>query len=204
MSTAMLQATGLTKDYGDRPALLPTDLRVERGEQVALIGHNGSGKSTLLKLTAGMLDATGGTVSIAGQPAGSDFVNGIAPMAQVIPIRTTTSVILLLPNKLIPALNAAVQEGADVVNISLGLPNNWSALHAAVRNTVENGLIIVAASGNYWPFVVYPAALPEVLAAASRPGWRLVGDLPLRDRCGGPLAAAVRPPVIAWSAAWPV
>ena len=71
MTTAMLQATGLTKDYGDRPALLPTDLRVEPGEQVALIGHNGSGKSTLLKLTAGMLDATGGTVSIAGEPAGS-------------------------------------------------------------------------------------------------------------------------------------
>jgi hypothetical protein len=48
------------------------------------------------------------------------------------------------------------------------------------------------------------AVPPEVLAAASRPGWRLVGDLALRDRCGGPLCAAVRPPVIAWSAAWPV
>jgi ABC-type multidrug transport system ATPase subunit len=67
----MVLATGLTKDYGDRPALLPIDLRVERGEQIALIGHNGSGKSTLLKLAAGMLDPTGGTVSIAGQVAGS-------------------------------------------------------------------------------------------------------------------------------------
>ena len=71
MSTAMLQVSALTKDYGDRPALLPVDLRVDRGEQVALIGHNGSGKSTLLKLAAGMLDASGGTVSIAGQPSGS-------------------------------------------------------------------------------------------------------------------------------------
>jgi ABC-type multidrug transport system ATPase subunit len=67
----MVLATGLTKDYGDRPALLPVDLRVERGEQIALIGHNGSGKSTFLKLAAGMLDPTGGTVSIAGQVAGS-------------------------------------------------------------------------------------------------------------------------------------
>ena len=71
MSTPMLLATGLTKDYGDRPALLPVDLRVERGEQIALIGHNGSGKSTFLKLAAGMLDPTGGTVSISGQAAGS-------------------------------------------------------------------------------------------------------------------------------------
>lgn len=71
MSTAMLQATGLAKDYGDRPALLPLDLRVERGEQIALIGHNGSGKSTLLKLSAGMLDPSRGTVSVGGHAAGS-------------------------------------------------------------------------------------------------------------------------------------
>jgi ABC-type multidrug transport system ATPase subunit len=71
MSTPMVLATGLTKDYGDRPALLPVDLRVERGEQIALIGHNGSGKSTFLKMAAGMLDPTGGTLSVAGHVAGS-------------------------------------------------------------------------------------------------------------------------------------
>ncbi len=71
MSTPMLLAKGLTKDYGDRPALLPVDLRIERGEQIALIGHNGSGKSTFLKMAAGMLDPTGGTVTIAGHAAGS-------------------------------------------------------------------------------------------------------------------------------------
>jgi hypothetical protein len=43
----------------------------------------------------------------------------------------------------------------------------------------------------------------DVLTKAAQPGWRLVAELALRDRCGGPLCAAVRPPVIAWSAAWP-
>jgi hypothetical protein len=48
------------------------------------------------------------------------------------------------------------------------------------------------------------AAVPaEVLAAAARPGWRLVGEVGLTDGKGGPLCAAVRPPTIAWSAAWP-
>jgi hypothetical protein len=48
------------------------------------------------------------------------------------------------------------------------------------------------------------ASVPaDVLAAAARPGWRLVGDLGLTDGRGGPLCAAVRPPAIAWSAAWP-
>jgi hypothetical protein len=49
------------------------------------------------------------------------------------------------------------------------------------------------------------ASVPrDVLAAAARPGWRLVGELPLTDRSGQPLDGAVRPPAIAWSAAWPV
>jgi hypothetical protein len=47
------------------------------------------------------------------------------------------------------------------------------------------------------------AVPPDILAAAARPGWRLIGDLALRDRCGGPVCAAVRPPAIGWSAAWP-
>ena len=44
---------------------------------------------------------------------------------------------------------------------------------------------------------------PDVLAKAARPGWRLVADLALRDGQGGPVAASLRPPAIAWSAAWP-
>jgi ABC-type multidrug transport system ATPase subunit len=60
-----------TKSYGDLVALRPTSLTVRGGEFVGLIGHNGSGKSTLLKLCAGLLDATDGTISVAGHPAGS-------------------------------------------------------------------------------------------------------------------------------------
>ncbi len=68
---AMLVADDLGKDYGDLVALQPTDLQIRAGEFVALIGHNGSGKSTLLKLCAGLLDASEGTVSVAGHPVGS-------------------------------------------------------------------------------------------------------------------------------------
>ncbi len=67
----MIEATGLAKDYGDLVALHPTDLAVPAGQAVALVGHNGSGKSTLLKLVAGLLDASDGSVTIDGHPAGS-------------------------------------------------------------------------------------------------------------------------------------
>jgi quinol monooxygenase YgiN len=103
----------------------------------------------------------------AGVPPAEPFVTGVAPAAQVLPVRMTTSVVLLVPNKLTPAFNEAVKAGADVINVSLGLPDYWEGLHAAVRNAVDQGIIIVAASGNVWPAVVYPAAFPEVLAAAA-------------------------------------
>ena len=41
---------------------------------------------------------------------------------------------------------------------------------------------------------------PSTLAAADAPGRQLVGRLGLTDSRGGPLCAAVRPPLIEWSA----
>jgi ABC-type multidrug transport system ATPase subunit len=69
--TVVLKAAGLGKDYDDRPALLPLDLSVVRGEQIALVGHNGSGKSTFLKMAAGVLTPTEGTVTITGEAVAS-------------------------------------------------------------------------------------------------------------------------------------
>lgn len=66
-----LVAEGVAKDYGDRPALTPTDLTVADGERVVLIGHNGSGKTTFMRIAAGLLDATAGEVHIHGRPSGS-------------------------------------------------------------------------------------------------------------------------------------
>lgn len=43
------------------------ELRLAAGEQVLLTGSSGRGKSTLLYLIAGLMEPTGGSVSIAGQ-----------------------------------------------------------------------------------------------------------------------------------------
>lgn len=104
------------------------------------------------------------------QPAlpGGQFVTGVAPSAKVFPVRMTTSVVLLLPNKLIDALRALVADNnVDVINISLGTPYGWPALLAVIKEAITKGIVVVAASGNYWPTVVYPAAFPEVLAVAA-------------------------------------
>jgi ABC-type multidrug transport system ATPase subunit len=66
-----VEVRGLSKTYGDAPALAPLDLTVPAGQRLALIGHNGSGKTTLLRMLAGLLDPTAGDASIGGAASGS-------------------------------------------------------------------------------------------------------------------------------------
>lgn len=61
-----LEASHLTKKYGNFYALHDFNLNVEKGECVALLGPNGAGKSTLLKLSTNIIHPTKGFVKIAG------------------------------------------------------------------------------------------------------------------------------------------
>ena len=60
--SALLVARGVSKRFGPRTALEPTDFTVAAGEIVALVGPNGAGKSTLLGILAGALQPTTGSV----------------------------------------------------------------------------------------------------------------------------------------------
>jgi len=59
---------GVRYVYGRRQVALDgVDLRIERGEQVVLLGANGSGKSTLLKLLDGIIAPASGTMRAMGR-----------------------------------------------------------------------------------------------------------------------------------------
>jgi heme exporter protein A len=64
-----VEAVGLGKTYGESIALSGIDLRVGRGERVALLGANGAGKTTLLRTLALLLKPTSGEVRLAGYRA---------------------------------------------------------------------------------------------------------------------------------------
>ena len=63
----LLEARGVRKAYGARPALKGVDLAVRAGEFVALLGPNGAGKSTLFQLLTGLFDADAGELRVCGE-----------------------------------------------------------------------------------------------------------------------------------------
>jgi len=63
----MIVLERVSKHYDDIVALDETDLNVERGEFVTLLGSSGSGKTTLLNAVAGMVVPTSGRVIIDGK-----------------------------------------------------------------------------------------------------------------------------------------
>lgn len=58
----------LSHSFGAKATLQKLSFTAEPGEVIALLGLNGAGKSTLLSILAGLKEATGGTVFVAGSP----------------------------------------------------------------------------------------------------------------------------------------
>ncbi|MBZ4377328.1 S8 family serine peptidase [Corallococcus sp. AS-1-6] len=123
-----------------------------------------------------------GTASVMSSPynsPGADgpklFVDGVAPKAEVIPLRVAKPT-LFIPapvlftvgaDRLRDAIGFAIQRRVHVISISLGwLPN--AGLHRIIQQAVSENIIVIAAAGNYTgPIVVWPGAYDEVVAMAA-------------------------------------
>ncbi|MEM7154240.1 MAG: ABC transporter ATP-binding protein [Myxococcota bacterium] len=68
----MIEASGLTRYYGDFAALSGASFTIEDREIVGFLGLNGAGKSTMLKILAGLLLPSAGTVKVGGVDAVTD------------------------------------------------------------------------------------------------------------------------------------
>ncbi|HXF98112.1 MAG TPA: S8 family serine peptidase, partial [Gaiellaceae bacterium] len=132
-------------------------------------------------------------------------IAGLAPSAQLLVARVVT------PSRTVPieaearALRWAVEQGARVINMSLGgirdpldpSRDSYSRLEAdAIAYAVSNGAVVVAAVGNGdqaprmpWPYASYPAALPHVLGVSAVTEAGTVPPFSNRDRVYNDLAA---------------
>ena len=63
----ILRVEHISKRYGAVTALIDVNMRLERGEVLALVGDNGAGKSTLLKIICGFQPPTTGRILFNGE-----------------------------------------------------------------------------------------------------------------------------------------
>src|SRR3954453_21922485 len=101
----MVKARGLVRDYASGGsvvhALRGVDIRVARGELLAVRGRSGSGKTTLLNLLGGLDEPTAGTVVVDGTP-----ITGLGDDAAA-KVRRRTVAFIFQTFGLIPILTAA-------------------------------------------------------------------------------------------------
>jgi ABC-2 type transport system ATP-binding protein len=62
----MIQVEGLTKYYGDHPAIVDLTFNAEPGEILGFLGPNGAGKTTTMRILTGYMPPSAGTASVAG------------------------------------------------------------------------------------------------------------------------------------------
>src|ERR1700722_946251 len=63
---SMIQATGLTKRYGETVALAGIDLDVPAGSILGVLGPNGAGKTTAVRILTTLARPDGGRAQVAG------------------------------------------------------------------------------------------------------------------------------------------
>ncbi|MCP5538544.1 MAG: sugar ABC transporter ATP-binding protein [Akkermansiaceae bacterium] len=92
----LLEVRAVGKRFPGVRALHEVDLRLGRGEVLAVIGENGAGKSTLMKILAGVQLPDSGEILVDGEPVAMDSVQtamrlGIALIHQELNLATNLS-----------------------------------------------------------------------------------------------------------------
>lgn len=105
---------------------------------------------------------------IAANSNNSIGIAGVAPNVQIMPLRVLDGVGLGSYSNIASAIVYAVDNGAEIINLSLAGPTSSSILEAAVAYAVDSGVVVIAAAGNFGrEGAYYPAAYPSVIAVGS-------------------------------------
>ncbi len=92
-TTPVIEATALSRRFGDLTAVDAVDLTIRRGEIVAILGPNGAGKTTLIEMLLGLRMPSGGTVRVFGlDPSGHEARSRVGAMLQDTDAPTALSV----------------------------------------------------------------------------------------------------------------
>ena len=97
------------------------------------------------------IDTNGHGTLVAGIVAADGNVKGVAPKAKILAYKVSDDGEGVASDLIIKAIQKAVEDDADIINISLGVNKTNTLIDNAVRDAVNSGVIVVTAAGNDGP-----------------------------------------------------
>lgn len=179
--TSVITVSGIGKTYATgHVALKDVHLDIRRGEIFALLGPNGAGKTTLISIICGLVNATSGSVSVAGHDIVRDY-------------RAARAVIGLVPQELTTDSFESVWATVSFSRGLFGKPASPAHIEKVLRSlslwdkrdarimTLSGGMkrrVLIAKALAHEPDVLFldePSAGVDV--ELRRDMWRLVREL---------------------------
>ncbi len=97
------------------------------------------------------LDTNGHGTQVAGVIAADGQAVGIAPKAKILAYKVSEDGEGVSSELITRAIEKAIEDGADIINISLGVNKTNTKIERAVNNALEKGIFVVTAAGNDGP-----------------------------------------------------
>ena len=103
--------------------------------------------------------ASRGTMGADAEVGGPGSICGMAPKAEILPIRALRSVVDIRQSNVPAAIEHALAQKADVIVMALGSPFHIEPVEFALNKAAAAGIVTICAAGNCVGFVVFPARL---------------------------------------------
>jgi subtilisin family serine protease len=155
-------------EWLDVPQLQPESSNSSQSQQPVLVQQ--SSAAVLDQSSAAVLDNGGSSCSDFGHGTmTTGLVHLAAPRAQILPLKAFSANGTGYISNIVAALYYAVQNNANIVNMSFDVTTPSPALSSAISYANQSGVVLVAAAGNGSTSApVYPAALnTSVMGIAS-------------------------------------
>ena len=114
-------------------------------------------------------DSVGHGTNVAGIIAAKDNdigITGLNPNVELYSARILDDNLQAPISRVVDAIYWEIDNKVNIINISFGTMTDSEALHQAIKDAYDQGILIIAAAGNHGE-VEYPAAYEEVIAVGS-------------------------------------
>lgn len=155
-------------------AVLDTGVDVDHPDLAGSIFRNASGAVIgydFINFTNATVDGDGHGTHVAGliAAANNNFGTvGVCPACKIMPVKVLSDNGSGTTYGISNGITYAVENGAQVINLSLGGSAASKTMNNAVQNAVSRGVLVVAAAGNSsWQQKEYPAAYENVITVGA-------------------------------------